>query len=82
MENAYAADFNRFFRLSLLQFFRLMLLTGDVMKTKPWMMLVTMMAGWINRQQQDAIAYLKEENNILRDELLKATGKKRILGAK
>jgi transposase len=49
------------------------------MKTKPWMMLVTMMAGWINRQQQDALAYLKEENKILRDELLRATGKQRIL---
>ena len=49
------------------------------MKTKPWMMLVAMMAGWLNRQQQDAIEYLKEENNILRSELLKATGKKRIL---
>ena len=48
------------------------------MKTKPWMMLVAMMAGWINRQQQDALAYLKEENKILRDELRKATGKKRI----
>lgn len=23
------------------------------MKTKPWMMLVSMMAGWINRQQQE-----------------------------
>jgi hypothetical protein len=44
------------------------------MKTKPWMMLVAMMAGWLNRQQQEAIMYLKEENNILRDELLKATG--------
>ena len=49
------------------------------MKTKPWMMLVAMMAGWLNRQQQDALEYLKEENKILRDELLKATGKKRIL---
>ena len=49
------------------------------MKTKPWMMLVAMMAGWINRQQQEALAYLKEENKILRDELLKATGKKRII---
>jgi hypothetical protein len=29
------------------------------MKTKPWMMLVAMMAGWLNRQQQDAIMYLK-----------------------
>jgi hypothetical protein len=43
------------------------------MNTKPWMMLVTMMAGWINRQQQEALEYLKEENKILRDELLKAT---------
>jgi hypothetical protein len=25
------------------------------MKTKPWMMLVAIMAGWINRQQQDAL---------------------------
>jgi hypothetical protein len=49
------------------------------MNTKPWMMLVTMLAGWINRQQQEALEYLKEENKILRDELLKATGKKRII---
>jgi len=28
---------------------------GDVMNTKPWMMLVAMMAGWINRQQQEAL---------------------------
>jgi len=48
------------------------------MKTKPWMMLVAMMAGWINRQQQDALAYLTEENKIFKHELLKATGKKRI----
>ena len=49
------------------------------MNTKPWMMLVAIMAGWINRHQQDAQAYLKEENKILRDELRKATGKKRII---
>ena len=42
-------------------------------------MFLTMLAGWINRQQQEAIEYLKEENKILRDELLKATGKKRII---
>ena len=42
------------------------------MNTKPWMMLVAMMAGWINRQQQEALEYLKEENKILREELLKA----------
>ena len=49
------------------------------MKTKPITMLLMMLAGWINRQQQEAIKYLKEENIILRDELLKATGKQRIL---
>ena len=49
------------------------------MKTKPWMMLVAMMAGWINRQQQDALAYLMEENKILRAELYNATGKKLFL---
>ena len=41
-------------------------------------MLLAMLAGWINQKQQEAISYLKEENNILRHELLKATGKKRI----
>jgi hypothetical protein len=41
-------------------------------ETKPWMMLVAMMAGWLNQQQQNAIVYLKEENNISRAELLKA----------
>jgi len=35
------------------------------MKTKPWMMLVAMFAGWLNQQQQEAIEYLKEENKIL-----------------
>ena len=49
------------------------------MKKQPWVMLVAMMAGWLNRQQQEAIEYLKEENKSLRHELLKATGKKRII---
>jgi putative transposase len=49
------------------------------MKTQPLTMLLAMMAGWLNRHQQQAIEYLKAENSILRDELLKATGKKRIL---
>ena len=52
---------------------------GGVMNTKPWMMLVAMLSGWLNQQQQEALEYLKEENKILRDELLKATGKKRII---
>ena len=49
------------------------------MKTKPMAMLLMMLAGWINRQQQEVINYLKEENKILKHELLKATGKKRII---
>ena len=49
------------------------------MKTKPITMLLAMLAGWINREQQQIIEYLKAENSILRDELLKATGKKRII---
>jgi hypothetical protein len=39
------------------------------------MMLLMMLAGWINRQQQDAIEYLKEENKILREKF----GKRRII---
>lgn len=42
-------------------------------------MLLTMLAGWMNRQQQEIIEYLKAENAILREELQKATGKKRII---
>ncbi|MHC4759085.1 MAG: integrase core domain-containing protein [Planctomycetota bacterium] len=49
------------------------------MMTKPMTMLLMMLAGWINRQQEEVIAYLKAENSILREELLKARGGKRIL---
>lgn len=45
------------------------------MQVKPLEMLLVMLAGWINRQQQEAIEYLKEENKILREKL----GGKRIL---
>ena len=45
------------------------------MKTKPYTILLTMLAGWINSHQQDMIEYLKEENKILREKL----GTKRIL---
>lgn len=38
-------------------------------------MILMMLAGWINRQQQEMIEYLKEENKILREKL----GHKRIL---
>ncbi|MGA2916628.1 MAG: integrase core domain-containing protein [Sedimentisphaerales bacterium] len=45
------------------------------MKIKPMSMFLMMLAGWINRQQQEMIEYLKEENKILREKL----GNKRIL---
>lgn len=45
------------------------------MKIKAMTMLLMMLAGWINKEQQHIIEYLKEENNILREKL----GKKRII---
>ncbi len=42
---------------------------------KPWQLLLLILAGWINRQQQDAIEYLLTENHVLREKL----GKSRIL---
>ena len=45
------------------------------MKMKPIEMLLIMLAGWLNRHQQDVIEYLREENRILREKL----GKKRII---
>ena len=38
-------------------------------------MLLTLLAGWLNRHQQDVIEYLKAENKILREKI----GKKRIV---
>ena len=45
------------------------------MRTRPWTMLLMMLAGWLNRHHQDVIEYLKEENKILREKI----GKKRII---
>ena len=45
------------------------------MTFKPWHFIVVAIAGWMNRQQQDAIAYLKVENRILREKL----GRRRII---
>ena len=45
------------------------------MKAQPMGMLLMMLAGWLNRHQQDVIEFLKEENKILREKL----GTKRIL---
>ena len=41
----------------------------------PWQLLLPVLAGWINRQQQNAIEYMIAENRILREKI----GKKRIL---
>ena len=45
------------------------------MKIKPMAIILTMLAGWINRQQTEVIEYLLEENKILREKF----GNKRIL---
>ncbi len=37
------------------------------MKVRPVGMLLMMLAGWVNRYQQDVIIYHKEENKILRE---------------
>jgi hypothetical protein len=42
---------------------------------QPWQLSLLILAGRINRQQQDAIEYLITENRILREKL----GKKRVL---
>jgi hypothetical protein len=34
------------------------------MKTKPMTMLLMMIAGWMNREQQEIIEYLQAENGI------------------
>ena len=33
----------------------------------PWQFIVVAIAGWMNRQQQEVIEYLTEENRVLRD---------------
>jgi len=34
----------------------------------PLQVLLTALAGWMNRQQQDVIAYLAEENRVLKEQ--------------
>jgi hypothetical protein len=36
---------------------------------QPLQFLLTLLAGWINRRQLEAIAYLKEENRLLKERL-------------
>jgi transposase InsO family protein len=42
---------------------------------QPWQLLLAILAGWINRQQQEVIEYLRTENQILKEKL----GKRRIV---
>jgi len=42
---------------------------------QPWHLLVLILANWLNRQQQAAVAYLLSENKVLRE----LQGKRRIL---
>ena len=41
----------------------------------PWQLLLVILAGWVNRQQQQMIEYLRTENQVLKEKC----GKKRIL---
>ena len=42
---------------------------------RPWQLYLVILAGWINRQQQIVIDYLRTENQVLKEQI----GKKRIL---
>jgi hypothetical protein len=42
---------------------------------QPWHLLLFIIAGWVNGHQQDVVAYLRTENQVLAEKL----GKKRIL---
>jgi hypothetical protein len=42
---------------------------------QPWQLMLIILASWINRQQQEAIEYLRTENAVLKQK----QGKKRIL---
>jgi hypothetical protein len=39
------------------------------MISRPFRFLLLAVAGWMNRKQQDVIAYLQEENKVLREQL-------------
>ncbi len=41
----------------------------------PWQLYLVILAGWINREQQEVIEYLRTENQVLKEKL----GKQRIL---
>jgi hypothetical protein len=40
------------------------------MKSQAWPILVVALAGWLNRQQQEIMEHLQEENRVLREHLM------------
>ena len=42
---------------------------------QPWQLLFVILAGWVHRQQQQVIEYLRTENQVLKEKL----GKRRIV---
>ncbi len=42
---------------------------------QPWQLLLVILAGWVNRQQQQVFEYLRTENQVLKEKV----GKRRIL---
>ena len=42
---------------------------------QPWELMLVILAGWINRQQQESNDYLRTENQVLKE----LVGKRRIL---
>ena len=36
---------------------------------QPWQLLLTALAGWLNREQQQIVEYLQEENKVLKEHL-------------
>jgi hypothetical protein len=41
---------------------------------QPWHLVFLVLAGWVNRRQQDVIKYLLIENRLLRQKLGRTTG--------
>ena len=44
-----------------------------------WQLVVAAVAGWVSKEQRDMIAYIMEENEVLKEQLDKHRGRRRIL---
>jgi hypothetical protein len=40
-----------------------------MLDTIRWQVLLVALAGWVNRQQLEVIAYLREENRVLKEQI-------------